>query len=276
MQPQVIQRQYDEVIAPHYDLDPQGVIGGSLDRAGEQIRERVFPANGEAPLRVLDVGVGTGLFLDKLKSLGGPPIQPFGLDLSEKMIDAARRRIPDLVAAVDDAENLDAHFPGQSFDLVSTHFITGFVPLEVLAPKIRGRLDEGGYWSLVGGTKAGFPALQAKAQSRLLRWVMGGGGGPLVIDDIACNPAGRDEVVRTLEGNGFAIRAAETFEPALHFRNFDAFMDFAYRGGWLTPFIEALGLHRAGAAARWLVNRLFFPATDHHCIEIVLAQKAGR
>ena len=79
------------------------------------------------------------------------------------MVDTARKRIPDLVAEVDDAANLDAHFPNQSFDLVCTHFITGFVPLRTLAPKIWDRLKEGGYWSFVGGTMAGFPNLQAKA-----------------------------------------------------------------------------------------------------------------
>jgi SAM-dependent methyltransferase len=269
-----VQRQYDEVVAPHYDLDPHAVIGRSLDLGLGQIRKRLLLENGLEPFQVLDVGVGTGSFLARLKALGGERVRPFGLDLSEKMIEAARRKVPDLVAAVDDAANLDAHFADESFDLVCTHFLTGFVPVRVLAPRIWGRLGEGGCWSLVGGTKAGFPALQAKARSKLLRWFCGGGG--LSVDDVVCNPAGRTEVVEALESNGFAVREAETFEPALHFRNFDEFMDFAYRGGWLTPFIEALGLHKAGALTRWLVNRFFFPADDHHSIEVVLAQKVKK
>ena len=36
-------------------------------------------------------------------------------------------------------------------------------------------------------------------------------------------------------------------------------MEFAYRGGWLTPLIESLGLHKAGVVKRWLLNRLVFP-----------------
>jgi SAM-dependent methyltransferase len=272
MNTQTIQRQYDEVIAPHYDLDPQSVTVRSLDRALDQVRKRHLFANGAA-VNVLDVGVGTGLFLAKLKGLGGPLVQPFGLDLSAKMIDGARRKVPDLVAAVDDAANLDLHFPDQAFDLICTHFVTGFVPMRVLAPKIRNRLAEGGYWSLVGGTKAGYPALQAKANSRLLRWLSGGRS--FAVDDLACNPAGREEVVQTLESNGFAVRACETFEPTLRFRNMDEFMDFAYRGGWLTPFIEALGLHRAGVTTRLLLNLFVFPVEDHHNIEVVLAQKVG-
>ena len=266
-----VQRQYDHVVAPHYDLDPHKVIGRSLDRALGQVRKRQVLESGTGPFQVLDVGVGTGSFLTRLKALGGGRARPFGLDLSAKMIEAARRKVPDLVAAVDDAANLDNHFPGESFGLVCTHFITGFVPVGALAPKIWGRLEEGGYWSLVGGTKAGFPALQAKANGRLVRRLYG--GRTLAVDDIVCNPSGRDEVVRTLEANGFAARACETFEPPLRFRNLNEFLDFAYRGGWLTPFVEEVGLHRVGRMKRWLMDWFFFPVRDHHSIEIVLAQK---
>jgi SAM-dependent methyltransferase len=267
-----IQRQYDEVVAPHYDLDPQDVIGRSLDLAVAQIQKSVLN-NGSGRLKVLDVGVGTGRFIAKLKALDWPIIQPFGLDLSEKMIAAARQRIPDLVATVDDAVNLDARFPQESFDLICTHFITGYVPTQVLAPKIWRRLAEGGYWSVVGGTKAGFPALQAKANSKLLRWFCG--GGQFSVDDIVCNPADREELVQILEGNGFAPRHAQTFRPGLRFADYDEFMNFAYRGGWLTPFVETLGLHNAGPLTRTLMNLFFFPATDHHSIEVVLAQKVS-
>jgi SAM-dependent methyltransferase len=274
METATIQRQYDEVIASHYDGDPQAVIGPSLDRAAEQLCRQQLLGHGAGSLRVLDVGIGTGLFLAKLKALGGEHIQPFGLDLSPRMIDSARRKIPDLVAEVDDAVNLDAHFPNQSFDLICTHFITGFVPMHVLAPKIWSRLADGGYWSLVGGTKAGFPALQAKANGKLVRWVYG--GKKLAVDDVVCNPAGRQEVTQTLQDCGFAIRACETFEPKLHFHNLRQFMEFGYYGGWLTPFIETLGLHQAGFTTRLLLNWFFFPVNDHHSIEIHLAQKVNR
>jgi SAM-dependent methyltransferase len=268
---EIIQHAYNDVVAPHYDLDPQGVTGDSLDRAIHQLREHLFFGDGALPLRVLDLGMGTGLFLSRLKVLGGDQVVPFGLDLAENMIACARRKIPDLVAEVDDAANLDAHFPGQMFDCVSTHFVTGFVPMSVLAPKIWDRLEEGGYWSLVGGTKEAYPVLQAKANSRLLRWLFG--AGTQKIDDAFCNPANRDDAVRTLEANGFEVCAAETFEPALQFKNFDAFMEFAYQGGWLTPLIESIGANKLKPVTRWMLNRLFFPISDHHSIAIVLARK---
>jgi SAM-dependent methyltransferase len=268
MNTRTIQRQYDEVIAGCYDLDPQSVIGQSLDRAAEQLHKQELLDT--QPLRVLDVGVGTGRFLARLKEIGGDRIRPFGIDLSAKMVALARIKVPDLVAAIDDAGNLEAHFQGQTFDLICTHFITGYIPMRVLAPKIWAHLAPGGYWSLVAGTKAGFPALQARARGRL-RWMLG--SQPLVVDDIVCNPAGHDEVVQTLEANGFAVRHCETFAPPLRFGNLNEFMEFGYRGGWLTPFIEAVGLPRAGRATRLLMNWFFFPIEDHHSIEIALAQK---
>ena len=44
-----IQRHYDQVIAPHYDRDPQAVLDSSLMRAIDQLRaHRVLAAAGAA------------------------------------------------------------------------------------------------------------------------------------------------------------------------------------------------------------------------------------
>jgi SAM-dependent methyltransferase len=270
LQSGLIRAQYDEVIAPHYDEDPHAIIGDSLERALAQVGA-LPPA--AAPRRVLDLGMGTGRFLEMLAARLPQPVRPFGLDLSPRMIAIARARLPGLVAACDDVANLDAHFPGESFDLVTTHFITGFVPARVLAPQIWRRLAPGGYWSLVGGTRAGFPELQKRANARSLRWLFR--GQRLAVDELVHNPADRTEVVRTLEEHGFAVRAAETFTPEFRLANFQQFLAFGYYGGWLTPFIEAFGLHRAPPLVRGLLNAFVFPVTDHHSIEIVLAQKVG-
>lgn len=269
---QTIQRQYNEVVAEYYDLDPQEVLGRSLDRAFEQLRHQLITGNGrEGPLKVLDVGMGTGRFLARLKALDGDRIQPYGLDLSEKMVDWAHTRIPDLVAEVNDAAKLEESFVGESFDLLCTHFVTGYVPIRFLAPKIWDRLERGGHWSLVAGTKAGFPALQARANFRLVRWLCGAGARQL--DELLLNPADTDEVVKTISSHGFQICLAESFEPAVEFPNFEVFMEFAYRGGWFTPIIETLGLDRARPIVRRLLNRLVFPVNDHHTIAVVLARK---
>jgi SAM-dependent methyltransferase len=271
MSTQTIHRAYNDVVASHYDLDPQGVIGRSLDYAIQQLRKEGVLGTGRDSVRVLDIGMGTGLFLGKLKELGGDQIVPFGIDLAEKMVENARTRIPDLVAAVGDAAELDAYFPGQQFDCICTHFVTGYVPMQVLAPKIASRLKADGYWSLVGGTKAAYPAMQAKGDSQLARWLSGVGSRK--VDDTVLNPADLQEVADTMAAHGLEVRAGETFQPALEFNNFDQFMQFGYRGGWLTPLIESLGLHKAGPVKRWLLNRLVFPVMDSHNIVIALGRK---
>ena len=82
MQVNVIQRHYDEVIASHYDFDPQSVLADSFDRAIDQIRRHRNEIRADS-IAVLDLGVGTGIFLEKLRADVGWEIQPFGLDLSQ-------------------------------------------------------------------------------------------------------------------------------------------------------------------------------------------------
>jgi SAM-dependent methyltransferase len=264
-----IQRQYDDIIASHYDFDPQAVIGDSLCRAIGQI-ERHLEGEAETPGKVLDLGVGTGRFLEMCRQRA-PDIQPFGLDISRKMIDIACRRIPDLSTAVDDAARLDRHFPEVVFDLIATHFITGFVPMAVLAPKIFLRLNRGGLWSFVGGTRAGFPILQQKARSRVLRWLFGVKA--FDVQEFVCNPADEREVRTNLDRHGFQVIEAVTLSPSVRFQDFREFLEFAYYGGWLTPFVESIGLHKAPLLLRAILNGLVFPVEDHHHIVVALARK---
>ena len=264
-----VQHAYNDVVATHYDLDPQGVIGRSLDCGIAQMKEQGLLDGGE--LRVLDIGMGTGLFLEKLQHAAVGRIVPFGIDLAENMLEVARRRLPGLEAVVGDAANLDAFFPGREFDCICTHFVTGFVSMRVLAPQIARKLRPGGCWSLVGGTTAAYPALQAKGDSKLLRWLSGAGSRR--VDETVLNPADEREVAEVMDAHGLDVLRTETFKPPLTFEDFDAFMEFGYRGGWLTPLIESMGLHRAGPVKRWALNRLLFPVHDSHNIVVVLGRK---
>jgi hypothetical protein len=94
------------------------------------------------------------------------------------------------------------------------------------------------------------------------------------MDDTVLNPANLQEVADTMKGYGLDVRAGMTFEPALEFNDFAQFMEFGYRGGWLTPLIESMGLHKAGPFKRWLIDRLAFPVKDSHNIVIALGRKS--
>ncbi len=90
-----IHHAYNDVVASHYDRDPQGVIGRSLAYAMEQLSDQGFLGGSAVePRQVLDLGMGTGLFLGKLKALGGSEIVPYGLDLAQNMVENARGESP--------------------------------------------------------------------------------------------------------------------------------------------------------------------------------------
>jgi ubiquinone/menaquinone biosynthesis C-methylase UbiE len=265
-----IQRQYDEVIAPHYDRDPLSVISRSLARVLAQLKVAGCLAGALPAMNVLDVGIGTGLFCERLRDESARILRPFGLDISRQMIEVARTRIPDLVAEVDDAANIAARFTGTSFDLVCTHFVTGFVPMTRLAPEIFAKLTPGGYWSFVGATSQGFPKLQQLARSPLIKTLFGG-----QVPNLSelKTPADQSAVEKVLRSHSFEVCKIETFQPELRFCNFDEFMAFGWKGGWLTPFIEDVGLQNAKRLTRVLLNQFVFPVKDSHRIVIALARK---
>ncbi len=270
MKQEEIQRQYDEVIAPHYDLDPLSVTGRSLSRAIAQLKSEGCLSGVLPSMEVLDVGIGTGRFCEQLRHESDRDIRPYGLDISRQMIELAMARIPDLIAEVDDGANIGVHFETTSFDLVCTHFVTGFVPLEQLAPEIFSKLKPGGCWSFIGGTSQGFSKLQQVSRSPLIKLLFGGHSPRL--NDLR-TPTDQAEVERSLRNHSFEICEIETFLPQLQFRNFDEFMAFAWKGGWLTPFIEDVGLQNAGRLTQLLLNQFVFPVKDCHQIVIALARK---
>ena len=52
-------------------------------------------------------------------------------------------------------------------------------------------------------------------------------------------------------------------------------MEYAYTGGWLTPFIEDMGLHKAGRMIQTMLNTFVFPIKDHHRILQAVAVNPG-
>jgi trans-aconitate methyltransferase len=270
MESVVIQRQYDDVIATQYDQDPQSITGNSLDRALNHLESEGLLSDVLPAMQVLDIGMGTGMFLEKLRNRSHRVIEPWGIDISRQMAAIAHRKLPDLVSAIDDGANLDQHFCEERFNLVATHFVTGFVPIEHLAPRIFSKLTAGGVWSFVGGTTAGYRVLQRRAAHPLLKMLFGGKSPDM--QGLIC-PNNVQEVVAIMEKNDFEVLTSETYEPELHFPHFRAFMEYGYHGGWLTPFIEEIGLQKTKRWQQAILNQLVFPVDDHHNIVLVLARR---
>jgi SAM-dependent methyltransferase len=84
----------------------------------EAILERAEPG---PERRVLDVGCGTGTLLAKSVAAGA---ETTGVDISEGMAEAARRRVPQATVLVADAQTADllAEAPGAPFDRIVSRF----------------------------------------------------------------------------------------------------------------------------------------------------------
>ena len=69
---------------------------------------------------ILDLGSGTGVWGYSLLKKGAAYV--YGIDLSEKMVEAARKKFPELTFSVGNIEALEEIEPG-SFDIVTASFV---------------------------------------------------------------------------------------------------------------------------------------------------------
>jgi SAM-dependent methyltransferase len=70
--------------------------------------------------RVLDIGCGSGTLLHRTAALGAIP---FGVDISEPMVQAARRRVPGATVALGDTQTLALRpATGEAFDRIISRF----------------------------------------------------------------------------------------------------------------------------------------------------------
>src|SRR6201991_2724711 len=114
-----VEQAYDRW-APIYDL----VFGGVFSKG----RDAAIQATNKIGGRVLEVGVGTGISLP----LYSPNVRIFGTDISEAMLNKARKRVTEQKLknveglAVMDAEKLE--FEDDSFDVVMAQYVVTAVP----------------------------------------------------------------------------------------------------------------------------------------------------
>jgi ubiquinone/menaquinone biosynthesis C-methylase UbiE len=124
-----IRKHYDTV-ADTYDFHYDHHRGKKYHTHLSNHLLNVLPRGGN----LLDIGCGTGLFVEKYIQNGG---QGTGLDISEKMVAKARHRCPDCEFIVGTGEKLP--FDNDSFDAVSSVLVFSYVkdPVAMLAEVYR-------------------------------------------------------------------------------------------------------------------------------------------
>jgi SAM-dependent methyltransferase len=125
----------------------QGELWGQRPREWAAIEEQQRPTYEEGIRRagiqpgdrVLDVGCGTGVFLEAVTKLGA---RPHGLDASRALLRVARARVPQAELRVGDAESLP--FEDDSFDAVTGFNSFFFADDMVAALREAGRVAKPG------------------------------------------------------------------------------------------------------------------------------------
>lgn len=116
-----------------------GYVGAYGEALVQLVREEAARrGDGAAPLRILDVGCGTGAHLDALAEIG--PVT--GVDSSPEMLEKARASHPK--ASLAEADACALPFEG-AFDVAFSNAVFHWVPDQVaLLKSVAGALDDGG------------------------------------------------------------------------------------------------------------------------------------
>lgn len=133
-------KQHFDQIAGNYDDSHDGKFVRCMY---QEIVDRVLACEGT---KLLDLGCGNGNVLASLVSY--PEKELYGMDLSEKMIEEARQRLPEGVnLCVGDAERLP--YADQSFDIIICNASFHHYPKpDVVLEEIRRVLKKGGIFIL--------------------------------------------------------------------------------------------------------------------------------
>src|SRR3984885_667899 len=121
--------------ASRYDTQVEVLFNGTANATRRQALPQlseVFAGRDQRKLRLLDIGCGTGRFLDSLKQVW-PRLPVFGIDMSEPYVKYAKRHLQRwsrINLAVGNAESLPA--PDKSQDAVTSIFMFHELP-----PKVR-------------------------------------------------------------------------------------------------------------------------------------------
>ena len=113
----VIERAY---LDPANDGNPRAQSGKSGDAAAWEAARRPLMAAIDAPGDFLDIGCASGLLMESVHAWAaadGLAVEPYGLDLSPRLADLARRRLPHWAGRIWTGNALYWQ-PGRTFDYV--------------------------------------------------------------------------------------------------------------------------------------------------------------
>lgn len=263
-------------IANHYDkADYFGAISSSHRCAFQQIHNNL-PHNQRAS--ILDLGVGDGAFLGKLKK-DLPEAKFTGIDLSREMLKQAQK-VLDFTAIEGSAAHATKYLPAHSQDLVLAHFINAYIPTDILFNQAQMLTRANGYFSILSTTYESFP----NAQKYLADFIAKGSilsniVGHYYKEVVKKTPVatGEEDLLNFVRQHKFSVVEHERIKIDLTFQNIDELLLFGIEGAWFLNVLSIptmLPKNFLLQRIKHLFAKIFtFPYHDTHIIDVVLAKK---
>ncbi len=271
-----LQTLYDG-IANNYDIANRfGSITHSHDCAIKQLNQSELKQKHKH--KILDLGVGDGNFLHRLQH--HMPLADFtGFDISQKMLDVASRQCEGLNTIMASGADASQYLPVHSQDLILMHFISAYIPLDLLFKQVQVLTRPNGFVSIITSTYESFPTGQAHlaqfiAEDTLLSCIVGHYYKTVIKNTTVAT--GSKELLETIKRHQFEVVEHQHLAIPITFNNVDELIEFGFDGTWLLNGLEFSFLPHGFLKKRIkkVFNKIFtFPYSDNHVIDVVLARK---
>ncbi len=266
---------YNKTADPFASANRFGSISESHAAAIAQIKNEGL---GLSPgFKVLDFGVGKGIFLKKLSRC--MPYADFtGIDVSPERLSDAKKAL-DLTAIEGSATRASDYLPLNSQDLVLAHFINAYIPINTLFHEANILTRPEGYFSLITTTYESFPVAQLQlakfiAEGNLVSSVVGHYYKAMVKNTTVT--AGIHELLQVFSDHQFSVVKHQRLHIPIKLNNIDELALFGIDGTWFLNNVSMRMLPKNFLIERLkrLFSKIFsFPYHDTHTIDIILAKK---
>ena len=227
--------------------------------------------------KVLDLGVGDGSFLKKLKD-ELPSASFTGIDVSKEMLKKAQDVLAMTIIEAS-ATEASRFLPHHSQDLVLAHFINACIPIRTLFHEAKLLTRSNGHFSLITTTYDSFPMAQQQlakfiAEDSILSRIVGHYYKTIVKNTTVA--AGEDELLQAFKQQEFQVLEHERIRIPIVLNSIDELALFGIEGTWFLNSLSVRMLPKYFLLQRLqrLFSRIFtFPYEDTHVIDVVLARK---
>lgn len=266
---------YNEIACRYDSADSFGSITQSHNCAIQQIKTAMIEH--KPKIKILDLGVGDGDFLLKMKQLF-PIAELTGFDVSKEMLKRASANInfTPIESSAADASN---YIPSHSQDLVLAHFINAYVPIHVLLKQAQILTRANGYFSMLTSTYESFPKAQQNLANFIARDTIASsiaGHYYKTIVKTTSVTTGKEELLQAFQQHQFEIVDHQRLHIPIICNNINELVLFGIEGTWFLNSLNFNLLPRKlvlQIIKRFLSKIFTFPYQDTHVVDVVLAKK---